>query len=184
LAQYSASKLKPRYGKGRFYGQYACYQLYPARGSHWVAVGALAPSSWATLCNLLKREDLIPDQYADEDRQQVLIAELTRIFQRKEIREWMEIFAGQDVCVTPLRGVAGAAHDEHLIERGTIVSLKGPEGPFAQLGVFPKLSETPGDLGADTPALGEHTAEALEDAGLSKKDIDALVKAKIARVSK
>jgi alpha-methylacyl-CoA racemase len=90
LAQYSASQLQPRYGKGRFYGQYACYQLYPARSSHWVAVGALAPSSWATLCKLLKREDLIADQYADEDRQKVLIAELTRIFQRKEVREWME----------------------------------------------------------------------------------------------
>jgi len=44
LAQYSASKLKLRYGKSRFYGQYACYQLYPARGSHWIAVGALDPS--------------------------------------------------------------------------------------------------------------------------------------------
>lgn len=184
LAQYSASKLKPRYGKGLFYGQYACYQLYPARGSHWVAVGALAPSSWEALCKLLKREDLIADQYADEDRQQVLIAELTRIFQRKEVREWMELFAGQDVCVTPLRGVAGAAHDEHLIERGTIVPLKGPDGPFSQLGVFPKLSETPGLLGGEVPALGEHTASALELAGISKKDVDALVKAKVARISK
>jgi crotonobetainyl-CoA:carnitine CoA-transferase CaiB-like acyl-CoA transferase len=184
LAQYSASKLKPRYGKGRFYGQYACYQLYPARGSHWVAVGALSPSSWAALCKLIKREDLITDQYADEDRQQVLIAELTRIFQRKEVREWMEIFEGQDVCVTPVRGVAGAAHDEHLLERGTIVSIKGPDGPFAQLGVFPKLSETPGLLGGDIPALGEHTASALEAAGLSKKEIDALIKAKVASVPK
>jgi crotonobetainyl-CoA:carnitine CoA-transferase CaiB-like acyl-CoA transferase len=184
LAQYSALKLKPRYGKGRFYGQYACYQLYPARGSHWIAVGALAPAAWTTLCKLLKREDLIPDQYADEDRQQVLIAELTRIFQRKEVREWMEIFAGQEVCVTPVRGVAGAAHDEHLIERGTIVPLKGPDGPFTQLGVFPKLSNTPGALGGDVPALGAHTAEALEFAGLSRKDIEALIKAKVAHVAK
>lgn len=184
LAQYSALKLKPRYGKGRFYGQYACYQLYPARGSHWLAVGALAPSAWTTLCKLLKREDLIADQYADEDRQQVLIAELTRIFQRKEIREWMEIFTGHDVCVTPVRGVAGAAHDEHLIERGTIVPIKGPDGPFSQLGAFPKLSNTPGAVGGDVPALGAHTAEALELAGVSKKDIDALVKAKVARLAK
>ena len=184
LAQYSASKLKPRYGKGLFYGQYACYQLYPARGSHWVAVGALAPSSWETLWKLLKRVDLIAVQYADEDRQQVLIAELTRIFQRKEVREWMELFAGQDVCVTPLRGVAGAAHDEHLIERETIVPLKGPDGPFSQLGVFPKLSETPGSVGEEPPALGDHTASALELAGVSKKDVDALVKAKVARISK
>jgi crotonobetainyl-CoA:carnitine CoA-transferase CaiB-like acyl-CoA transferase len=86
--------------------------------------------------------------------------------------------------VTPLRGVAGAAHDEHLIERGTIVPLKGPDGPFSQLGVFPKLSETPGALGGDIPVLGQHTAEALEIAGVSKKDIDALIKAKIARVAK
>lgn len=184
LAQYSASKLKPRYGKGRFYGQHACYQLYPARGSHWIAVGAVTPASWAMLCKLLKREDLIADQYADDDRQQVLIAELTRIFQRKEVRDWMEIFAGHDVCVTPLRGVAGAAHDEHLLERETIVPLKGPDGPFAQLGVFPKLSETPGALGGDIPALGQHTIAALEFGGVSKKDIDALIKAKIARVSK
>ena len=133
---------------------------------------------------LLKREDLIPDQYADEDRQQVLIAELTRIFQRKEVREWMELFAGHDVCVTPLRGVAGAAHDEHLIDRGTIVTLKSPDGPFSQLGVFPKLSETPGSVGDNPPALGQHTVETLESAGVSKKDIDALIKSKVAAVAK
>jgi len=64
------------------------------------------------------------------------------------------------------------------------LKLRRPEGPFSQLGVFPKLPETPGSLGGEIPALGQHAASALEFAGLSKKDIDALIQADVAPVSK
>ena len=75
-------------------------------------MGALEPEHWAELCEVLERTDLIEDQFADGDRQQVVVAELTRAFQRKEVREWMELFENRPVCVTEVRNVSDVAHDE------------------------------------------------------------------------
>jgi crotonobetainyl-CoA:carnitine CoA-transferase CaiB-like acyl-CoA transferase len=177
LAVYAALWRKPLRGKDRLFGKYACYNIYPARNGRYMAVGALEPAYWAALCKALDREDLIEDQFAEGDRQQVLIAELTRAFQRKEVRDWLEELQGKDVCVTEVRDISDAAHDEHLIERGLIVPKKSADGstrPY--LGVYPKLIDTPGQLGGPAPRRGQHTREVLRDLGLPIKRIDDMVR--------
>jgi crotonobetainyl-CoA:carnitine CoA-transferase CaiB-like acyl-CoA transferase len=125
---------------------------------------------------------MVADQYSGGDRQQVMIAELTRVFQRKEVAEWLEFFEGQDVCVTPVLDLGDAVHDEHLRDRETIVADKHAEmGTLPQVGVFPKLSATPGDIGAEAPALGRHTAEALKSVGFNDKTVKELLRSKAVR---
>jgi len=182
FANYSATRRKPQRGKERLFGQYACYNIYPVRNGRWLSVGALEPAHWATLCRALEREDLIPEQFADGDRQPVVIAELTRIFQRKEVREWMEIFQGQDVCVTEVRDISDAAHDEHLIAREMVVPVKHAEGgsyPF--IGVYPKLTDTPGVLGGEAPRHGEHSRELLKRFGVPAARINELLEEGVVR---
>ena len=176
MATYAVTRRQPQPGKEAHFGKYACYNVYPVRNSRWVAVGALDPAHWAELCKALDRKDLIPDQFAEGDRQQVVIAELTRVFQRKEVREWAEIFQGKDVCVSEIRSLGEAVQDPHLNERGVVVPIRRPEGgSMLHLGVSPRLSATPGHLGGEAPALGEHTRETLEAAGLPKKTIADLL---------
>jgi crotonobetainyl-CoA:carnitine CoA-transferase CaiB-like acyl-CoA transferase len=176
MPSYAVTRRQPQPGKEPHFGKYACYNVYPVRNSRWVAVGALDPEHWAELCKALDRKDLIPDQFAEGDRQQVLIAELTRVFQRKEIREWAEVFLGKEVCVTEVRSLGEAVQDPHLIERGLVVPIRRPEGgSMLHLGVIPKLMGTPGHLGGEAPALGAHTREALESAGLGKRAIEDLI---------
>lgn len=178
LAVYAALRRKPLRGRDLLFGQYACYNIYPARNGRYLAVGALEPKFWAALCQALEREDLIKDQFAEGDRQQVLIAELTRSFQRKEVKDWLEEFEGKDVCVTEVRNIAHVAGDEHLIEREMIVPVRHPDGgAYPHIGVYPKLSDTPGELGGAAPERGEHTREVLRQAGLSVKRIDEMLKA-------
>ncbi len=183
MADYGATRRKPRYGQEPLFGQYACYNVYPARNSRWLAVGALHPQHWAELCKVLDRADLIEDQFADGDRQQVVVAELTRAFQRKEVREWMELFEGKPVCVTEVRNVSDVAHDEHLIERETVAPVKGPEGPVPLLGAYPKLSATPGGVHMSPPEIGADSVQVLEEAEFSQKDIESLVKGKTLAVA-
>ncbi len=178
MADYGATRRKARYGQEPLFGQYACYNVYPARNSRWLAVGALDPTHWAELCKALDRVDLIEDQFADGDRQQVVVAELTRAFQRKEVREWMELFEGKSVCVTEVRNVSDVAHDEHLIEREVVAPVKGPEGPVPVLGAYPKLTGTPGGIHLEPPLVGADSDQVLEGAGFSKKDIEGLRKSK------
>jgi alpha-methylacyl-CoA racemase len=59
-----------------------------------------------------------------------------------------------------------------------VVELDQPGAiePVRQLGVPIKLSRTPGDpRQRPGPALGEHTAELLGDAGYSRAEIEALL---------
>ncbi len=181
VANYTTTKRKPRRGNERLFGQYACYNIYPARNGRYLAVGALEPKFWKALCTAVGRDDLVDDQYADGDRQQVLMAELTRVFQKKEVAEWMEIFEGQDVCVTEVRDISHAVQDEQIRQRHMIIPTKTKDGGvYEQLGVFPKLSDTPGVVSGDAPSRGEHTKEVLRSVGYTVKSVDNLMKRKIA----
>ena len=56
-----------------------------------------------------------------------------------------------------------------------VVSYEQPElGEVRQLGVPVKLSRTPGGVHRPAPALGEHTAEVLGEAGVAEREIAAL----------
>ena len=178
LAAYSATRRTPQRGKEKLFGQFACYNIYPVRNGRWVSVAALEADYWKALCKAVGREDLIEDQYASGDRQQVLIAELTRIFQKKEVSEWMEFFQGKDVCVTPVRNLGDTLHDEHLIDRQMIVQVRTDGTAYPHVGVFPKLGDTPGSLGGDPPAPGQDSEAILENLGFGKKKIADLLKSK------
>ena len=176
VANYVATRRKPKHGTGRLFGEFACYNIYPVRNGRFLAVGALESHYWANLCKAIDREDLVEDQFAEGDRQQVLIAELTRVFQKKEVREWMEFFEGKDVCVSEVRDIAGAVHDEHMRTREAIINVKGPEGVnYPHLAPFPVLWDTPGRLGAEAPKRGEHTEEILKGIGFSGKRIAEMI---------
>ncbi len=66
--------------------------------------------------------------------------------------------------------------DAHFAARKAIVSLVHPElGEFKMHNVFPKLSDTPGEVRWLGPTLGEHTIEVLRDVlGYSNDAVTAL----------
>ena len=56
-----------------------------------------------------------------------------------------------------------------------VISYEQPElGEIKQLGFPIKLSRTPASVERPAPALGEHTAELLMDAGYSAEEVKAL----------
>ncbi len=176
IANYTATKRRPKRGHERLFGRYACYNVYPVRNGRYVAVAALEPKFWKELCEALEREDLIADQFVEGDAQQVLIAELTRVFQKREVAEWMEIFGGRDVCVTEVRDICRAVQDESLPARGMVVQVPGGGGGvYQQLGVFPQLSESPGYITGEAPARGQHTRQVLRSLHYTAKRINELV---------
>ena len=176
VANYTATKRRPKRGHERLFGRYACYNVYPVRNGRYVAVAALEPKFWQALCTAINRPDLIDDQYVEGDAQQILKAELTRAFQKKEVSEWMEIFEEVDVCVTEVREISRAVQDEAVAERGMFTPVRGKKGTvYEQLGVFPKLSEAPGYISGDAPARGEHTRSILKSVGQSAERIDEMI---------
>ena len=177
VADYAATRRKPHRGREALYGRYACYNIYPVRNGRWIALGALEPKAWATLCKAIDRESMIPEQFAGPERQQVLVAELTRVFQRKDIREWSEVLEGKDVCLTEVRSLGDAVQDPHLLERQMMLTYRRPDGSgsYPATGVYPQLSATPGALGEESHPAGSDSEEVLKAAGLSKKEIAELL---------
>ena len=182
LANYTATKRRPKRGQERLFGRFACYNIYPVRNGRYLAVAALEPKFWKTLCQVLEREDLIDDQYVEEDEaQQILVAELTRIFQKKEVSEWMELFAEHDVCITEVREISRVVQDDTLAERGMVVPVRNEGGSvYEQLGVFPKLNESPGFVTGDAPARGQHTRQVLRSLNYTVKHINEMIAADVA----
>ncbi len=159
LAQYHATGVEPARGEGILSGQYACYTVYRCRDNRWVAVGALEPKFWQSLCRALQRADLIDSHFAPEPRQSELKRELASIFTRRDAAEWATELAAHDCCVTLVRTVAESASCEWL-------HLEKPA---------PELAGTPGRQQQGAPGLGEHTREVLVEAGVSDSDIETLL---------
>ncbi len=184
VANYTATKRRPKRGHERLFGRYACYNIYPVRNGRFMVVAALEPKFWSALCTAIDREDLIQDQYVEGHAQDILIAELTRIFQKKQVDEWMEIFGEFDACVTEVRELSRSVQDDNVTQRGLITPIRGEDGEvYEQLGVFPKLSDAPGYIAGNAPKRGEHTRQILKSLKYPGKQIDELVTAKVVEES-
>ncbi|MFN7919505.1 MAG: CaiB/BaiF CoA-transferase family protein [Bryobacteraceae bacterium] len=139
LSAYWASGALPERGNDWLTGRYACYGVYRA-AEGFVAVGALEPKFWGTLCNELGLAEFAARQF-DENQQDVKAALAAR-FAQKTAEEWFTLLGDKDCCLTPVRDLA------------TAVIASEPQ---------PALRGTPGEYSARVPALGEHTHAVLRE---------------------
>ena len=66
--------------------------------------------------------------------------------------------------------------DPHLNDVGFWRSVEHPtEGAIRQTDIPPTFSKSPGSVRRHAPRFGEHTRELLGEAGISDKDIDAMI---------
>ena len=163
----------PHRGDGQLNGRFVCYLPYEAADG-WVTMGALEPQFWARFCAGVGREELVAKQF--ETIGSETWSELAEIFRSKTRAEWKAFNDEHDAMLEPVLDLDEALESELVRERQMVVEWEQPEiGPVRQLGVPVKLSRTPGDVHAPAPALGEHTAEVLSEAGLSEEEIAALL---------
>jgi crotonobetainyl-CoA:carnitine CoA-transferase CaiB-like acyl-CoA transferase len=81
-------------------GGLACYRVYATADGRALTVAALEPRFFHRLCELVGRPDLGPRQYQSD--QEALADELAGIFRARPLDAWLELFAGEEVCVGPV----------------------------------------------------------------------------------
>jgi crotonobetainyl-CoA:carnitine CoA-transferase CaiB-like acyl-CoA transferase len=162
-------------GRGPLTGGWPCYRVYPAADGY-ITVGALEPQFWSRLCEALGRSDLTGDAYATGERGAEVVAELERVFAQKGRAEWLEFFAGADVCVGSVNELGEALADDGITARGLVVEHSLTGGGSAKAVATPvRLAGAPADADRlPPPGLGEHTAEVLGEVGLTAAEVDAL----------
>jgi crotonobetainyl-CoA:carnitine CoA-transferase CaiB-like acyl-CoA transferase len=176
-ARMFAEGAAPARGSLELAGGLLCYRPYRCADG-WVTLGALEPKFWRAWCAGVGREDLAERQY--DPVGSPTHAEVEAVFAARTRAEWAAFNDEHDCCVEPVLALDEALDSELVRARGMVAELDQPgvAEPVRLLGVPVKLSRTPGDPArAPGPALGEHTAAVLAEAGYRREEIDALMAA-------
>jgi len=137
------------------FGRHASYNVYKTKDGLWLALGALERKFWVSFCAAIDRPDLAARHETTLEDQADLIHEIRRVFAGRTRQEWLDLFEGHDVCLTPINTPAEALRDPHVQARGTVdhrAGLRAVRPPFLARETTALLGPAP-ELGADTEAI-------------------------------
>ena len=158
------------------------YNVYATKDGKWISVGAMETWFYANLCRALGREDLIAyheeiveyDLSKDTPERRQVFEAFREAFKTKTRDEWFQILTAADVPAGPVYAMSEAVRDPHHLHRQIVVEVDAPGGgKVKQIGIVPKLSETPGQIRHVSPYPGEHGEAILGELGFDAATIAA-----------
>ena len=174
-SDYFASGTVPERGKNRLDGHFAFYNVYETKDNKFLSVGAAEKKFWIELCELVGKPEWIDLHEGPEEVQQCLKQEMAELFKQQNQQYWLDLLQTKDTCVGPIYDLNQLYEDPQIIEREMFTTMQHPTaGKIQQIGFPIKFSETPGEIYAHSPMLGEHTEEILLQIGYSKENILSL----------
>ena len=100
---------------------------------------------------------------------------MKKTFLTKTRDEWFELLSRNDIPAGKVYTLDEVFADPQVLHRQMVVEVEHPTvGKVRQVGIAPKLSDTPGKIRNLSPLLGEHTQEVLSGLGYSQKEIESL----------
>lgn len=149
----------------------------------WIIVPIGSDKLWCQLCEILQRPDFIRDpKFANNalrtENRQVLVNVLEEEMRKKTSSEWVEIFDRNEIPYSLVNNIQQICEDPHIDYRGMLVEIEQPGmGKLKIVGSPLRLSETPGQVYARAPLLGENSEEVLSGIlKMSPAEIDSLKK--------
>ena len=169
----------PQPGAGQLNGAAPHYDVYECADGKYLSLGSLEPHFWAALCEVVGREDF-KDLEFDLGRHPEIKAHFEQTFRAKTRDEWFDQLVSVDMCVAPVYALDEALDDPHNRSREMVVEVEADGiGTVRQIGIGPKLSDTPGRVRTVAPAQGQHTDAVLDGIG---KDTAAIAELREAGV--
>ncbi|WP_342066687.1 CaiB/BaiF CoA-transferase family protein [Achromobacter kerstersii] len=164
-------------------GALACYGQYRTQDGRYLAVAALEPKFWNTLCRRLDRPDLIALHRDDSAAQQAHVkGELQRLFGSRPLAHWVELLEDADCCVSPVLTLSDSLAHPHFNARGMVHHARHEVyGPGAHIASPVKMSGFQFAIHRQAPLPGEHTDQILREAGYDDAGIASLTERGIAR---
>jgi crotonobetainyl-CoA:carnitine CoA-transferase CaiB-like acyl-CoA transferase len=152
-------------------------QLFETRDG-WIFVMCMTEKFWQALLGVLGRDDLAQDpMYADSQARRSNRDRLTSVldaeFKRETTQHWLERLQGL-LPVAPVHDLPLALDNPFARAIGMVRSLPHPSRPDFRVLANPIKLDGKRLPSRTAPALGEHTDEVLQDAGLSPDEIEAL----------
>lgn len=155
--------------------------LYPTADGDWVIIAANQDTLFGRLCRAMGRPELATDErYLTHTARGEHQAELDELIGAWTVTltadRLLELMHEHEVAAGRVYKAPDMLQDPHFAEREAIVEVPHPTlGSFPMQNVFPKLSETPGEVKWVGPELGQHNDDVLGGIlGLSADELDAL----------
>ena len=153
-------------------------QSFATLDGHLVVM-CMKETFWRRLCDALDRNDLADDpRFADfasrHEHRDALLDALRPVFAARSTAQWVGLLGGVVPCA-PVRSVAEALADPHVVARGLLIDVEHPVyGRLRQVGT-PIRMDGGREPPRRAPRLGEDTDDVLARlGGYSSEEIDAL----------
>ncbi|KUO53701.1 MAG: formyl-CoA transferase [Sphingomonadales bacterium BRH_c3] len=156
------------------------FGMFPAKDG-FITVAAQQDSFFAILCNELDAPELMADpRYSSREGRTTnrlqLIREVGARSKQFTKSELMNRLGGK-IPFGPVMNIDDISADAHFSARQMLVQVENPgTAPVTIAGVPIKMTLTPGQVARRAPLLGEHTRQLLIEAGLSKAQVDVIIK--------
>jgi succinyl-CoA---D-citramalate CoA-transferase len=154
---------------------------WETQDGQFVCIVAAGDGLFPRLARAMEREDLLHDPRfatlrARAEHADAINAIVAAWVKQHTAAEVEAILVAAQVPVTRAHSIADIVADPHYTARADIVSVDDPTiGATRMQAVYPRLSETPGQIRRGAPRLGEHNREVYGDLlGLSIDEIARL----------
>ncbi|MBE1531973.1 CaiB/BaiF CoA transferase family protein [Actinomadura algeriensis] len=157
--------------------------VYPTKDGP-VLIAANRDTIWTRLAGLMGRPELASDKrFATHGARGANAGELDELIgtwtSTQDSGELLELLHENGIPAGLTYRAKDMLADPHYKAREAIIRMAHPEfGEFPMQNVFPKLSETPGEVRAVGPSLGEHNTEVYGALlGLTSAELESLTSA-------
>jgi crotonobetainyl-CoA:carnitine CoA-transferase CaiB-like acyl-CoA transferase len=153
---------------------------YPTADGAYVVIAGNSDPIFKRLMQTIGRPDLgeAPECAQNDGRaaqSEMLDAAISAWSSSLPIDDVLQALEQAEVPAGRIYNVADIVADPHYQAREMILDAQLPGGTNVKMpGIVPKLSETPGSVNWQGPALGQHTDSVLGDLGLTAADIAQL----------
>lgn len=175
VAEYAAGE---RGGRGRLplTGKHPCYNVYRTRDGHDICLAALESKFWEAFCRTMGREDLLPLQFSERPED---FAAVETLFAGRTRDEWAQLLKATDFCCEVVPTLSEVLISPQAKHRGLVRDIRS--GDQANILLGHPLRESGAYEPAACPGHGEHTAEVLNELGVTDREQAELEAAGIVR---
>ncbi len=133
---------------------------------------------WLKLCEIIERPDLATDKRYESNRSRCdhmpdLLPQLNEAMQGQPSSYWLKKLEEGHVPAGPINTISQVLSDPQVLARNMLLELAHPVAGMVKVPGSPvKLSDTPAEVKAPAPVLGQHNDEILASLGYSSQQIE------------
>ena len=147
------------------------YATYETADARWVSIGPLEPKFFAELARRIGLDERFVSGQYDRSLWPEMRAALAQRIRSRTRDDWCALLDGSDACFAPVLTLAEAPAHAHAASRGAFVTVEGVRQPAPA----PRFDRSEPAPPRPAPRLGQHTREALVEAGFTFAEIDGLL---------